>query len=149
MGKEFDLGTRLQALTLHSEGYSRAAIAEKTGYTPGGFCNLLTKAKKRGYKPGEGPILLEYVAAEPGRGRPTILTEERKQKITAILTSEKACRKFSAQKLADKFNEQNQDGQTVSRKTVLRALKAEGFRKVNGVQQLKKATGAVEGSNLE
>ncbi|KAI8953589.1 hypothetical protein F4801DRAFT_122107 [Xylaria longipes] len=129
MGKEFDLGTRLQALTLHSEGYSRAAIAEKTGYTSGGLCNLLAKAKRRGYKRGEGPILLEYVAAEAGRGRPPILTDERKQKITAMLTSEEACRKFSAQQLADKLNEQNID-QPVSRRTVLRALKAEGFKKV-------------------
>lgn len=130
MGKDFDLGTRIQALTLHSEGYSRAAITEKTGYTASGFCTLLAKAKKRGYKPGEGPILLEYVAQEAGKGRPTILTDERKQRLTTILTSNEACRKFTAQQLADKFNEQNQDGQTISRRTVLRALEAEGFKKV-------------------
>ncbi|KAI0445229.1 hypothetical protein F4803DRAFT_195107 [Xylaria telfairii] len=130
MGKELDLGARIQALTLHSEGYSRAAISEKTGYTHSGFCALLAKAKKRGYKPGEGPILLEYVTQEAGKGRPSILTDERKQRLVAILTSDETCRKFTAQQLADKFNEQNEDGQTVSRRTVLRALEAEGFKKV-------------------
>lgn len=34
MVKEFGLGTHIQALTLRSEGYSRAAIVAKTGYTP-------------------------------------------------------------------------------------------------------------------
>ncbi|KAI0550625.1 hypothetical protein F4679DRAFT_542039, partial [Xylaria curta] len=135
MGKEFDFGVRIQALTLHSEGYTRAKIVEKTGYTPGGLCALISKARKRGYEPGKGPILFEYVAPEPGRGRPTKLTDERKQKIIEILTSDKASRKFTTQQIADKVNEQCQDDETISRKTVSRALQAEGFKKVsNGWQ---------------
>ncbi|KAI0487026.1 hypothetical protein F4859DRAFT_467957 [Xylaria cf. heliscus] len=138
MVKEFDLGKRLQALTLHSEGYSRAAIAEKTGYTLGGLCYLLNKAKKRGYKRSEGHILHEYVDTAPGKGRPRIMNDERKQKITAILTSEKAGRKFSTQELANRFNQQNQDDKSISRRTVLRLLEAEGYKRVNGVWTLKK-----------
>ncbi|KAI1758365.1 hypothetical protein F4782DRAFT_477741 [Xylaria castorea] len=136
MGKEFDLGTRIQALTLHSEGYSRSAITEKTGYTLSGLCYLINKAKKRGYKPG-GLILREYADTAAGKGRPPIINDERKQKIAAILTSEQACRKFTTQQLADRFNEQNQDDRKISRRTVLRMLTTEGYKTVNGVWQLK------------
>ncbi|KAI0186192.1 hypothetical protein EV127DRAFT_346780, partial [Xylaria flabelliformis] len=121
MVKEFDLGKRLQALTLHSEGYSRNQIIEKTGYSPSGLSYLLTTAKKRGYKPGEGLILREYVDNEVGRGRKPILTDEHKQNIVKVLTTDKASRKFSAQELADKFNEEHTENQ-ISRSTVSRLL---------------------------
>ncbi|KAI0505694.1 hypothetical protein F5B22DRAFT_661162 [Xylaria bambusicola] len=126
MSQEFDLGTRIQALVLHSEGYSRAAIVQKTGYSAGGLSSLIQKAKKRGYQPGEGPVLREYVESEPRKGRPPKLTQDRKDKIIATLTSDKACRQFSSQKLADKFNSENPDAPSISRTTVLRALTAEG-----------------------
>ncbi|KAH8156904.1 hypothetical protein CIB48_g11344 [Xylaria polymorpha] len=109
MVKEFGLGTHIQALTLRSEGYSRAAIVAKTGYTPA----------------NQGPKTRAWQRS------PTDLTDEGKQKITSILTSEKACRKFSAQQLAEKFHEQNPDDPTTSRRTVLRALKAEESKKSN------------------
>ncbi|KAI1429810.1 hypothetical protein F5Y12DRAFT_338187 [Xylaria sp. FL1777] len=130
MVKEFDLGTRLQALTLHSEGYPRKAIIEKTGYTSGGLSYLITTARKRGYKPGDGLILRQYVDNEAGRGRKSVLTDKQKQKIVEIFTADKASRKFSTQELADKFNEENGANQTISRKIVARVLKAEGLEKV-------------------
>lgn len=130
MVKEFDLGTRIQALTLHSEGYSRGDIIEKTGYTSSGLYSLLHKAKKRGYKPGEGPILREYAETEAGKGRPTIITEERRIRIIAILTSETAPRKISTQEMANRFNQQKTDEQAVSRRTVLKVLTAEGYKRV-------------------
>ncbi|KAI0452136.1 hypothetical protein F5B21DRAFT_484715 [Xylaria acuta] len=136
MVKEFDLGKRLQALTLHSEGYSRSAIIEKTGYTPSGLSYLLTTAKKRGYEPSNGLILREYVENKAGRGRLPLLSGDQKNKILEILTSDKASRKFSTQELANKFNEQSGD-RSVSRRTVARLLEAEGFKKVNSVWQLK------------
>ncbi|GAP92953.1 hypothetical protein SAMD00023353_0403580 [Rosellinia necatrix] len=131
MGREFDMGTRIQALTLHSEGYSRRAIAERTGYTTNGLSYLVAKAKRRGYKPGQGPILREYAETEPGKGRPTILTEERKSKIIAILTADAASRKFSAREIADKFHEQNGHDRTISRTSVRKALAAEGYKTIN------------------
>lgn len=130
MGKEFDLGTRIQALTLHSEGYPRRLIFERTGYSATGFQGLLNKAKKRGYKPGQGPIMREYADTEPGRGRPSIITDERKAQIFAILASDTAARKFSTQELAEKFNELKTDEQTLSRKTVSKILRSEGYNKV-------------------
>ncbi|KAI0183972.1 hypothetical protein EV127DRAFT_445632 [Xylaria flabelliformis] len=149
MGKEFDFGVRIQALTLHSEGYTRSRIVEKTGYTPGGLCALISKAKKRGYEPGKGPILFEYVAPEPGRGRPTKLTDERRHLIVEILTADKASRKFTTQEIADKVNALCQDDQTISRKTVSRALQAEGFKRVNNSWQLKSTPKPVEGKPVE
>lgn len=68
---EFDPGVRVQALTLHAEGASRAKISEKTGYSTSAFTVLLRKAKSRGYVVG-GPVLLEYVIDSPGRGRPKV-----------------------------------------------------------------------------
>ncbi|KAK5634842.1 hypothetical protein RRF57_010555 [Xylaria bambusicola] len=127
MSQEFDLSIRIQALTLHSEGYSRAAIVQKTGYSPGGLSSLIHKAKKRGYQPGQGPILREYADTEPRKGRPPKLTQDQKDKIVATLTSDKACREFSSQKLADKLNRENPDDPAISRRTVLRALTAEGL----------------------
>ncbi|KAK7750389.1 hypothetical protein SLS62_007688 [Diatrype stigma] len=47
---EFDPGVRVQALTLHAEGASRAKITEKTGYSTSAFTVLLRKAKTRGRK---------------------------------------------------------------------------------------------------
>ncbi|KAI1199070.1 hypothetical protein F5X97DRAFT_298004 [Nemania serpens] len=137
MGKELDLGQRIQALTLHSEGYPRSTIAKKTGYTPGGLGHLINTAKKRGYTPGSGLILRRYVDNEPGRGRPPI-SDERKHKLFEILTSDTASRKFSTQKLADRFNEQTEDNRTISRRTVLRLLDSEGYKQVNGVWQQSK-----------
>ncbi|KAI1163259.1 hypothetical protein F5B18DRAFT_323245 [Nemania serpens] len=136
MVKEFDLGQRIQALALHSEGYPRSAIAKKTGYTPGGLSYLLKAAKKRGYKPGSGPILRRFVDNEPGRGRPPT-SGERKHKIIEILTSDTASRKFSTQKLADRFNEQAEDDRTISRRTVLRLLDSEGYKRVQYVLLLR------------
>ncbi|KAJ8128344.1 hypothetical protein O1611_g5290 [Lasiodiplodia mahajangana] len=129
--KEFDLGQRIQALTLHSEGYSRKAITERTGYTPSGLSYLITTAKKRGYKPGEGLILLQYVENEPGRGRKPVLTDASKRRIIEILTADEASHKLSLQKLADKFNETNaEDHISISRSIVARFLEEEGFKKV-------------------
>ncbi|KAI0489646.1 hypothetical protein F4859DRAFT_509232 [Xylaria cf. heliscus] len=148
MGKEFDLGTRIRALTLHSEGYSRAAIVEKTGYSASGLSTLISKAKKRGYKPREGPILREFVDTEPGKGRPPLLTEERKKRIVAILTSDKASRKLTTQQLADRINSQSLGDPPLCRRTVLNALNAEGFKIVNGVWQSKRrATKPAEGDS--
>ncbi|KAI0402189.1 hypothetical protein F4802DRAFT_378146 [Xylaria palmicola] len=130
MSQEFDLGVRLQALTLHSIGYTRAKIIEETGYSAGGLCGLLAKARKRGYKPGGGPILREYVETEPRKGRPPKLTPDRTSKIVAVLTSDKACRKFSSQKLADKINKENPNDPPLSRRTVLRALTAKGLKPI-------------------
>ncbi|GAW25372.1 hypothetical protein SAMD00023353_0501750 [Rosellinia necatrix] len=137
MGKEFDIGTRIQALTLHSEGYSRSQIVEKTGYTTNGFSYLLTKAKKRGYKPGEGPILREYVDTASGKGRPTVLTTDRTNKIIQIVTANSTARKFSAQDIVDKFHEANGSDRSISKSSVLKALSVKGFKKVNGVWQSK------------
>ncbi|KAI0424410.1 hypothetical protein F5Y09DRAFT_324472 [Xylaria sp. FL1042] len=131
MSSEFDLGIRIQALTLHSEGYSRASIIEKTGYSPGGLSTLITKAKKRGYQPGQGPILREYVDSEPRKGRPPKLTPATKEKIITTLTSDKACRAFTAQELAEKVNEKNPDDASISRSTVLRALSDANYKKGN------------------
>ncbi|RYC66087.1 hypothetical protein CHU98_g156 [Xylaria longipes] len=126
MVKEFDLGKRIQALTLHSEGYSRSAIIEKTGYTPSGLSYLLTTAKKRGYEPGKGLILREYVENKAGRGRRPILSEDQKNQILEIIASNKAAHKFSLQELANKFNEQSENPK-VSRSTIARLLRAEEF----------------------
>lgn len=128
MAKEFDLGTRLQALTLHSEGIPRRQILEKTGYSDSGFQNLLNKAKKNGYKPGQGPILRQYAETAPRKGRPSIMTAERKAKLLEILASDPAARKLSTQQLSEKFNElRADDGQTLSRRSVLRMLRSEGY----------------------
>lgn len=145
MSKELDLGIRVHALVLHSEGYTRASIMEKTGYSAGGLSNLLTKAKSRGYTPGKGPILLEYVDNEPGRtGRPRKVTQEQRDQIVASLALEKEKAgaagggvggkgKFvSTQKLADKFNAENPEGVSVSRRTVLRALNSAGIKHSKG-----------------
>ncbi|KAI1304336.1 hypothetical protein F5Y03DRAFT_175921 [Xylaria venustula] len=134
MSQETDLGIRLQALTLHSEGFSRAKIIEKTGYSAGGFSALLAKAKKRGYEPGK-PILREYADSEPRSGRPPKLTPAHKDKIIATLTSDTACRKLNTQKLADIINAENPNDIPISRRTVLRCLTAEGFENVKGVWQ--------------
>ncbi|KAI1119464.1 hypothetical protein F5Y14DRAFT_395383 [Nemania sp. NC0429] len=139
MPKEFDLGQRIQALTLHSEGYPRSAISKKTGYTPGGLGYLIKAAKKRGYKPGSGPILRHYVDNEPGRGRPPI-SGDRKHKVLEILNSDPDSRKLSTQKLAEKFNAQAEDDRTISRRTVLRLLDSEGYKRVHGVWQQSKKT---------
>ncbi|KAI1130642.1 hypothetical protein F5Y10DRAFT_262983 [Nemania abortiva] len=125
MGQEFDLGVRIQALTLHSEGMSRAQIAQKTGYKPGGISNLVTRAKSRGYRPG-GPILLEYVQTAAGRGRKPILTEAKKDEIIELLTASKGSDKFTTQALADEFNAKTAEEKPVSRSTVLRCLKEKG-----------------------
>ncbi|KAI0404795.1 hypothetical protein F4802DRAFT_565516 [Xylaria palmicola] len=109
MSQEFDLGRQV--------------------IQPVAFVALLTKARKRGYKPG-GPILREYVDSEPRKGRPPKLTPDRTARIVAVLTSDKACRKFSTQKLADKINRENPDDPPLSRRTVLRALTAQGFKPV-------------------
>ncbi|KAI0542709.1 hypothetical protein GGR58DRAFT_496814 [Xylaria digitata] len=130
MSSEFDLGTRIHALVLHSEGFSRAAIVAKTGYSHGGLSNLISKAKKRGYEPGNGPILREYVNSEPRKGRPAKLTQAKKNQIVAVSESDKASRKLSTQKLADKINKENPDDPPISRRSVLRILTAKGFKNV-------------------
>lgn len=58
--KEFDVAARVHALALHAAGHTRKDITRLTGYSDGGFGNLLTKAKRRGYVPGSS-ILLEHV----------------------------------------------------------------------------------------
>ncbi|KAI0118360.1 hypothetical protein GGR51DRAFT_214223 [Nemania sp. FL0031] len=137
MPKEYDLGTRIQALTLHSEGYPRKTIIEKTGYTSGGLSYLITTAKRRGYKPGDGAILREYVDNEAGRGRKPILRDAHRRIIVEILTTDEASLKLSTQQLADKFNETNEEDLHISRKIVASLLDEEGFQKVNGVWQSK------------
>ncbi|KAI1191750.1 hypothetical protein F5B17DRAFT_382027 [Nemania serpens] len=134
MVKEFDIGQRIHALALHSEGYPRSAICKKTGYTLGGLSHLLKVAQKRGYKAGSGPILRLYVDNEPGRGRPPA-PSERRQKLVEFLTSDPASRKLTTQQLADKYNEQAEDNKTISRRTVLRLLNFEGWKLVHGIWQ--------------
>ncbi|KAI1361927.1 hypothetical protein F5Y08DRAFT_342125 [Xylaria arbuscula] len=158
--KEMDLGTRIQAIVLHSEGYSRASIIEKTGYSAGGLSGLLTKAKARGYVPGQGPILRAFVDNEPGgrTGRPPKLTQGHKDKIVALKAEAIAndhdgdrgasggsggggAEFVSTQKLADKFNAENPGDVQVSRRTVLRALKAAGVQHVRRTAKTKARSG--------
>ncbi|KAI1180818.1 hypothetical protein F4777DRAFT_173960 [Nemania sp. FL0916] len=135
MGKEFDLGLRLQALTLHSEGYTRAAIIERTGYTPSGLSHLITTAKSRGYEPGGHPIYRKYVDNGSGRGRKRAVTDERKLKVLEVLTADEASLRLSIQQLADRYNFQNSGDRQLSRKVIGRMLEAEGFKRVNGTWQ--------------
>ncbi|KAI1426377.1 hypothetical protein F5Y12DRAFT_294879 [Xylaria sp. FL1777] len=121
MASEFNLVTRTQALTLHSEGYSRAVIIQKTGYSASGLSHLISKAKKHGYKPGKGPILHEYVETKPRKGRPS-LSASQKAKVITLLESDIAFRKSSTQKIANRINEQNPLDPPISRRSVLRIL---------------------------
>ncbi|KAI1175778.1 hypothetical protein F4777DRAFT_304995 [Nemania sp. FL0916] len=133
MPQEFDPAVRVRALTLHSEGYSRAAILQKTGYTLGGFKKLLAAAKKRGYQPGEGSILLSYVTNEVGRGRKPKLGKEQRQRIIEIFTTDKVSRKLSSKQLAERFNNENEWKINISEKIVQNVLKEAGYNRVKGV----------------
>ncbi|KAK5634103.1 hypothetical protein RRF57_009817 [Xylaria bambusicola] len=130
MSSEFDLATRSQALALHSEGYSRAVICEKTGYSPGGLANLITKAKKRGYQPGQGAIIAQYVEDKPRKGRPVKLTPEKMDEITKAFESDPSLRKLPAEEIAKHINDRSPDDPPLSRTLVQRALKHQGLKNI-------------------
>ena len=130
MSSEFDLGVRIQALTLHSQGYARAQICKITGYSPGGLTTLIAKAKKRGYKPGGGRILAEYATEGLRKGRPAKLTPAKKDQIVRTLESDNTLRGKTTKEIADIINKQNPADDPVSQTTIWRALKEKGFKSV-------------------
>ncbi|KAI1422493.1 hypothetical protein F5Y12DRAFT_619145 [Xylaria sp. FL1777] len=121
---KYDIATRAQALSLHSEGCSRAYIVKKTGYTPGGLTGLIARAKKRGYTPGKGPIRAEYVEDAPRSGRPPT----KKESIIKALEADPTLRGASTQTIADRINKQSPSDAHVSRRTVLKALRSGGLK---------------------
>ncbi|KAI8630731.1 hypothetical protein F5Y19DRAFT_426238 [Xylariaceae sp. FL1651] len=104
--KEFNIATRIQALSWHNKGRSQAEIMAKTGYSATGFSDLIAKAKRRGYCPGkEALVLHEYVELGKRTGRPPVLSQAKKDEIVKVFTTDQVSRKFSTQALTDQLNE--------------------------------------------
>ncbi|KAI8626845.1 hypothetical protein F5Y19DRAFT_444620 [Xylariaceae sp. FL1651] len=127
--KEFDVATRIQALSWHNEGRSRAEIIAKTGYSQSGLSKLILKAKQRGYCPREEALVrLEYVESGARTGRPPALSQAKKDEIVKILTTERISHKFSTRELTENLNKTKSEGEKpLARRTVLRAIRSEGL----------------------
>lgn len=75
-GIRYTIAQKIQALTLLSEGFSTAAVQQKTGVPPQTARRIRKTAEQRGYCPAEDPRILEvYVMDGERSGRPVTITE--------------------------------------------------------------------------
>src|SRR5262249_41826598 len=111
----YSLAQRVQALTLLSEGYKTAVVAQKTGIPARTYNNIRKKAKERGFDPiKDTRILKHYVEDGFKPGRPKEVTKEQEEELLALIRKDRAGREKSSEYLAYEIG--------LSRSTALRLL---------------------------
>lgn len=127
--KKFDIAVRAQALTLYSKGVPFSEIEAVTGYRRSGFHQLRQRALDRGWVKG-GKIIEDYVTDVPRSGRPPKSTPEVQQEILDIMNRNSTTKGWTSQEIANEFNKNRVGNETISRRTVLRILRARGVKSV-------------------
>ena len=122
-GVRYSMAQKIQALTLLAEGFSTAAVQQKTGIPPRTANRIRATAEKRGFRPAEDPRILEvYVEDRKRLGRPMAITEAVEQKLLANIREDNAGREKSSEVLAYEVG--------ISRTSALRILKKHGLTNV-------------------
>ena len=121
MAKFWDIGIRIQCLTLLYYGVQIEQISQWFGPSKFSIYRWNRVAKERGFNPEvSSQILAQYVTDAPRTGRPTVLTEQVQKAILKILTKNSTTRQYSLEEIAK--------GCGVSATSVWRCLKKRGFR---------------------
>jgi predicted transcriptional regulator len=111
-GKDIPEDLRRRIIACKNNGLSQQKIAEVMGCSQTTVSRLLSSKKTLPAKRS---------------GRPPIMTSKRRKKLTTALLKDKGSRRKNLEEVCKLFSKQNK-GETVSRRTVQRALKKEGIR---------------------
>lgn len=130
MAPNTDIATRALIVTLRSPfgGKTSAQISEETGISVRQINRVYARAIERGFEPNHRPFVLrdEWLEDAPRSGRPSKQTPEITEKITSQVRNDRYGREKTAADLAGALS---LEGIDISSTTVLRILKAAGFRK--------------------
>lgn len=126
-----DIAMRALVVTLKSPaggGKTTAEIHGITGLPIRTINSIYAKAIKRGFEPNEVPLHLinEYLEDAPRSGRPTKQTAEAKDLVIAQVSRDRFGREKTA---ADIAGELSLQGLEISTSTIIRILKAAGYKK--------------------
>lgn len=121
MAPYWDIGIRIQCLTLLNFGVHIDHIAAWLGPDKSTIYRWNRVAKERGFDPKQSAwILAQYVTDAKRSGRPTVLTDQVQETILKIITKNSTTRQYSLAEIAKLVK--------VSPSSVWRCLKARGFR---------------------
>ena len=99
-GHRYTVAQRIQCLTLLAEGFSFAAVEEKTGVKERTQRNIRKKARERGFCPEQDPRILEsYVVDGDKSGRPKEISVEKEEALLASVRNDRAGREQSSEVL--------------------------------------------------
>jgi hypothetical protein len=131
-----DIATRASIVSMRSPfgGKTTPEIATQTGLSPRTINNIYATAIKRGFEPNRAPQLIidDYVKDSPRKGRPKKQTKDMIEATVSTVRASKANRASTCADLAGELSKLNID---VSRETVRRALKNQGFRRVKSTKK--------------
>jgi transposase len=130
MAPHTDIATRALIVTLRSPfgGKTSAQISEETGISIRQINRIYARAIERGFEPNYRPFILkdEWLEDAPRSGRPSKQTPEVIDKIVSQVRHDRYGREKTAADLAGALS---LEGIDISATTVLRILKAVGFKK--------------------
>lgn len=122
-GTRYSLAERVQALTLHSVGFSTQQIFERIKIPPRTTRNIIQKALSRGYRPEEDPRILNHFVEDGMKsGRPKEIGEDTENEVLSAVCRDRNGREKSTEVLAYEFG--------ISSSSILRILKKHGFSNV-------------------
>jgi transposase len=123
----YDVGTRIQALTLLEAATGIRQITEITGFSKSSIYRIKAVAKQRGYNPQVSKVLLlKYVEDAPRSGRPIKATKEVEDIVVSLVSKNSSTRAWSAQRIASTITAQTPNG--ISARTVHRILRRKGYK---------------------
>jgi len=121
----YDIGVRVQALSLFEYGVSAKEIEKWMGVSISSLKRWKRVSRQRGFDPQvSSHILAQYVTDVPRSGRPSALHDEAQKTIIKLLEKNSSTRQYSTAELAHK------SGTSVSPNTVWRFIKKKGYRSV-------------------
>ena len=121
----YDVGVRVQALTLYEYGVTPSEIFDWIGVTESSIKRWKRVSRERGFNPVvSSHILAQYIVDAPRSGRPTVLQDEAQKKIIKLLEKNDTTRQYSVAELTAK------SGVKASASTVWRFIKRKGYRSV-------------------
>jgi hypothetical protein len=130
MAPNTDIATRAMVVSLKAPCSSKttAEVAGITGLSNRQVNRIYARAIERGFDPNQRPLSIrdEYLEDAPRSGRLLKRTTEAQESVISKVRQDRYGREKTA---ADIAGELSSEGITVSQTTVLRILKASGFRK--------------------
>ena len=100
---KYDIGVRVQALTLYDYGAKPSEILDQTGISESSLKHWKRVSRERGFNlVASSYIIAQYVADAPRSGRPTIIRDEAQRKIIKVLEKKDTTCQYSIAELIAK-----------------------------------------------